>query len=393
MAENVRVKNIGLRGVMVADTKISFIDGEKGILIYRGYRIEELAQRSSFMETAYLLLQGILPSTRQLEDFSREVIEARSIPGFILESFRRWPKEAHPMDILQASIPLLAMADPELSTETREANVRKAIRIIARVPGLVGAWDRIRQGLEPLPPKSHLSHAANFLWQLQGVEPDAEIARDLDTCLLLHADHTFNASTFACREVVSTQAHMYAGVAAGVGALSGSLHGGANVQVMKMLRELESEKDIPAWVKRQLSQGRKIMGMGHAVYKTMDPRAKFLKEMGQRLGKKFGREKWPQLSDQIEKAAIEEFAKEGRTTIRPNVDFYSAPVYHLMGIPADLMTAIFAMSRVAGWCAHIIEEKFAEAQEKPALYRPEAEYMGQYCGLMGCTYEPIQARS
>ena len=135
------------------------------------------------------------------------------------------------------------------------------------------------------------------------------------------------------------------------------------------------------------------MGMGHAVYKTMDPRAKFLKEMGQRLGKKFGREKWPQLSDQIEKAAIEEFAKEGRTTIRPNVDFYSAPVYHLMGIPADLMTAIFAMSRVAGWCAHIIEEKFAEAQEKPALYRPEAEYMGQYCGLMGCTYEPIQARS
>jgi citrate synthase len=392
MNDTARVKNIGLRGVTVADTKISFIDGEKGVLIYRGYRIEELAQNSSFMETAYLLLQGVLPDRKQLEVFSRQVVEARQVPGFMYESLKRWPREAHPMDVLQAAIPILAMADPDLSAETREANVLKAIRLISRLPVMVAAWHRIRKGLEPLPADVYLSHAANFLWQLSGEKPDEKTARDLDTCLVLHADHTFNASTFACREVISTQAHMYAGVAAGVGALSGNLHGGANTQVMKMLFELESEKDIPGWVKRQLETGQKIMGLGHAVYKTTDPRAKFLKDIAARLAKKLGQERWPRLSSQVEKAALEEFERRGQTTIQPNVDFYSAPVYHLMGIPTDLMTPIFAMSRVAGWCAHVIEEKFAEAQEKPALYRPKAEYIGHYCGLVGCTYEPIQDR-
>jgi citrate synthase len=392
MNETIRVKNIGLRGVTVADTKISFIDGEKGVLIYRGYRIEELAQHSSFMETAYLLLQGILPYKEELEAFSKQVIAARQVPRFLYESFRKWPREAHPMEVLQASIPMLAMADPDLFAETRGANLQKAIRLIALLPGIVAGWQRVRSGLEPLPSDDHLSHAANFLWQLHGEKPDEEIAHDLDTCLVLHADHTFNASTFACREVVSTKAHMYAGVAAGVGALSGSLHGGANAQVMKMLLELESEKDIAGWVKRQLEQGQKIMGMGHAVYKTTDPRAIFLKEMAYRLGSKPGQERWFQLSREVEKAALEEFEKRGQPTIKPNVDFYSAPVYHIMGIPGDLMTPIFAMSRIAGWSAHIIEEKFAEAQEKPALYRPKAEYVGHYCGLMGCTYEPIQAR-
>jgi citrate synthase len=392
MNETVRVKNIGLRGVTVADTKISFIDGEQGVLIYRGYRIEELAQHSSFMETAYLLLHGLLPDRDQLEVFSQQVVEARQVPGFLYESFHEWPREAQPMDVLQASLPLLGMADPELSLETREANVLKAIRLIARLPGIVAAWHRIRKGLEPLPADDHLSHAANFLWQLHGRKPDEEVARDLDTCLVLHADHTFNASTFACREVVSTKAHMYAGVAAGVGALSGSLHGGANAQVMKMLLELESEKDIAGWVKKQLEHGQRVMGMGHAVYKTTDPRAKFLKEMAYRLGKKLGQEKWFRLSSQVEKAAVEEFEIRGQPTIKPNVDFYSAPVYHMMGVPADLMTPIFAISRIAGWCTHIIEEKFAEAQEKPALYRPKAEYVGNYCGLMGCTYEPLEVR-
>jgi citrate synthase len=230
------------------------------------------------------------------------------------------------------------------------------------------------------------------LWLLSGREPDGELARDLDTCLILHADHTFNASTFACREVVSTMAHMYAGVSAGVGALSGSLHGGANARVMKMLTELQSEKDIAGWVKRQLDEGKKIMGMGHAVYKTTDPRARFLKDMSSRLGKKLGQERWYELSTQIEEAALSEFEKRGKSTIKPNVDFYSASVYHLMGIPGDLMTPVFAMSRIAGWCAHIIEEKFSEAQEKPALYRPETEYVGNYCGLMGCSYQPLQER-
>jgi citrate synthase len=392
MSESVGVKNIGLRGVTVADTRISFIDGEKGILIYRGYRIEELARQSSYLETAYLLLNNALPNKAQLDAFLKQVIEARQVSGFVYETMKRWPGSSHPMDVLQAIVPVLAMADPDLSAETRDANVARAVRLIALLPAIVAGWHRIRNGMEPLQPDGNLSHAANFLWQLRGTKPDDEAARDLDTCLILHADHTFNASTFACREVVSTRAHMYAGVAAGVGALSGSLHGGASAEVMRMLRELEPEKDIDGWVKRKLDKGERIMGMGHAVYKTTDPRADFLKEMARRLGERLGQEKWYRLSSLIEEAALKEFERRGKTTIKPNVDFYSAPVYHMMGIPPDLFTPVFAVSRIAGWCAHIIEEKFAEAQEKPMLYRPSTEYVGQYCGLMGCTYEPVDKR-
>jgi citrate synthase len=387
-----KTKNIGLRGVTVADTKISDVDGENGILIYRGYRIEELAENSTFEETAYLLLNDALPTAQQLKEFSYRLVEARQIPRFVLESFKQLPAQARPMDVLQTSIPLLAMADPELTQETRDANVSKAIRLIAQVAEVVTSWHRIRQGLGPLPSDDGLSHAGNFLWQLTGKKPDLETAKDLDTALVLHADHSFNASTFACREVVSTQAHMYAGVAAGVGALSGSLHGGANAQVIKMLMELQNEKDIAGWVKKQLDSGQKIMGMGHAVYKTTDPRAKFLKEMCKRLGRKFDQEQWYRLSTQIEETAVVEFEKRGKTTIKPNVDFYSAPVYHMMGIPGDLMTPIFAVARIAGWTAHIIEEKFAEAQGKPALYRPSSDYIGNYCGKKGCTYSPVEKR-
>ncbi len=392
MRETVSVKNIGLRGVKVADTKISFIDGDKGILIYRGYRIEELAERSSFMETAYLLLNGDLPEAGQLADFDKQVRAAREIPDYVYDCLKKLPKDANPMDVLQGSVPLLAMADPDLTGETRDANVRMAIRLIARLPIVTAAWERIRNGLEPLPVDENLPHAANFLWQLTGKKPSKEMAHDLDVCLILHADHTFNASTFACREVCSTRAHMYAAVAAGVGALSGSLHGGANTRVMGMLLKLESEKDLAKWVNDRIDQGERIMGMGHAVYKTMDPRAKFLKEMASRLGKSTGQEKWDRLSKSLEEAAVAEFDRRGKTEIRPNVDFYSAPVYHMMGIPRDLFTPIFAISRIAGWCSHIIEEKFAEAQEKPALYRPQAEYVGNYCGLVGCVYEPVEAR-
>jgi len=392
MAEVVSVKNTGLRGVAVADTKISFIDGEKGVLIYRGYRIEDLAEHSSFLEVACLLLNGDLPKREALEHFEKQVVAAREVPPYVFKSMKEWPKGARPMDVLQASVPALAIGDPDIKEETRAANVRMAIRLIGRVPAVVAGWHRIRQGLEPLPPDGSLSHAANFLWQLHGKKPDPETARDLDVCLVLHADHTFNASTFACREVVSTRAHMYAGVAAGIGALSGSLHGGANAEVMKMLMELESEKDVPGWVKGRIDQGQRIMGMGHAVYKTMDPRARFLKDMAFRLGKKTGQSRWHELSTQIEQAGLKEFSSRGKSNIQPNVDFYSAPVYHMMGIPRDLMTPIFAISRVSGWCSHIIEEKFAEAQEKPALYRPKAEYVGQYCGLMGCEYNPQEQR-
>ena len=392
MKESVNVKNIGLRGVTVADTKVSFIDGNKGVLVYRGYRIEDFAQNASFPEVAYLLLHETLPDNDQLADFNKQLQEESVIPAYIYGSLKNYPVRANPMDVLQSGVPLLAMIDPELSDDTKEANSRKAVRLIARLPMLVAAWHRIRQGLEPLPADHSLSHTANFLWQLHGVKPSEHMADILDTCLVLHADHTFNASTFSCRQVVSTRAHMYAGVTAGIGALSGSLHGGANAKVMKMLLSLEEEKDVANWVREQLKNGERIMGMGHAVYKTMDPRAIFLKEMALRLGKETGQEKLVNLSMEIEQAALAEFEKRGKTEIKPNVDFYSASVYHLLGIPLDLMTPIFAISRIAGWTAHIIEEKTGEAQVKPALYRPKAEYIGQYCGLMGCKFDPLEKR-
>jgi citrate synthase len=396
METEVRLKNTGLRGVKVADTKISYIDGEKGILIYRGYRIEELAERCSFMEIAYLLLEGTLPTKAEIEQFNSDIMAARQIPEFVYDTFRRLPKTAVPMDVMQAAVPLLGLADPELQSETKEANLRKAIRLIARLPATVAAWHRIRNGFDPVPADDSLSHAANFLWQLSGRKPDAEMARDLDICLVLHADHTFNASTFACREVVSTQAHMYAGVSAGIGALSGSLHGGANAQVMKMLLEVEglvkSPEDVEEWVKGRLAKGEKIMGMGHAVYKTVDPRSTILKKMSLKLGRKTGHENWYHLLTQIDEVGEREFARQGKANIKSNVDFFSGSVYSMMGIPTDLMTLIFAISRVAGWCAHIIEEKFGEAQGKPALYRPSAEYVGDYCGPIGCVFKPLEER-
>ncbi len=396
MEQTGRLKNIGLRGVAVADTKISFIDGEKGILIYRGYRIEQLAAQSSFMETAHLLLHGTLPGRGQLAAFEDEIRGYREVPDFVFGSFRSWPRDADPMDVIQAAVPLLGMVDPDLHDGSREANVRMAMRLIARLPVIVAGWHRVRNGKEPLASDHSLSHAANFLWLLHGEKPDPEIARDLDVCLVLHADHTFNASTFACREVVSTQAHMYAGVSAGVGALSGSLHGGANARVMKMLFEVEpilkAGKDVSEWVRERLGRGQKIMGMGHAVYKTTDPRSIILSSMSERLGRKLGQEHWHRWLTQIEAAALGELKAKGKTGIKANVDFYSGSVYHMMGIPVDLMTPIFAISRVSGWCSHIIEEKFAEAQDRPALYRPEAEYVGDYCGPVGCEFQPIEER-
>lgn len=396
METDVRLKNTGLRGVKVADTKISYIDGENGVLIYRGYRIEELAERASFLEVAHLLLKGTLPTPAELTHFSREVAAARQLPPFLYEVFRSFPKAAAPMDVLQAAMPLLGMADPELHDESREANLRKAIRLLAGVPATVAAWQRIRNGRDPLPPDDGLSHTANFLWQLTGQKPDETTARMLDVILVLHADHTFNASTFACREVVSTQAHLYAGVSAGFGALSGSLHGGANAQVVKMLLEVEARtkslEEVEAWVKERLAKGQKIMGMGHAVYKTIDPRSIILKKMSLELGRKTGHENWYQILTRIDEVGEREFARLGKTNIKTNVDFYSGSVYAMMGIPTDLMTPMFAISRISGWCAHIIEEKFAEAQGKPALYRPSAEYVGDYCGPIGCVFQPLDER-
>lgn len=390
----VRTKNIGLRGIAIADTKVSYIDGERGVLIYRGYRIEDLAENSTFPETAYVLFYETLPTPEQLEAFEADLRAARELPDFLIESMKHWPRSAHPMDALQAAVPLLAMADPDLFDESRPANLRKALRLTARIPAVVAAWHRIRQGLEVLPPDDALTHAGNFLWQTFGIVPDAETARVMDICLILHADHTFNASTFACREVVSTRAHMYAGVAAGVGALSGELHGGANARVMEMLQKIVQDgvTDIQGWVRDRLERKERIMGMGHAVYKTMDPRARILKKLAFQLGEKTGQRIWPELTEAIEKAAMAELSARGKTDIQPNVDFYSASVYHILGFPGDLMTCIFAASRIAGWCAHIIEEKYGDAQGKPALYRPQAEYVGDYCGKLDCEYIPREKR-
>ena len=391
MAQQVNVKNTGLRGVTVADSKISFIDGENGVLIYRGYRIEELAERSTFLETAFLLLNGALPSADQLKAFSGSIRRARRIPEYVTASMKRWPREARAMDVLQAVVPLLAMDETGLDDLSRPSLERQAANLIARIPVVVAAWHRTRNGLEALESDDDLGHAANFLYLLTGERPTEATARDLDVCLVLQADHTFNASTFACREVVSTRAHMYAGVTGGLGALSGSLHGGANMEVMKMLLSLEHETDVPGWVARRLEQGDRVMGLGHAIYKTFDPRARYLKVMAGRLGEETGLP-WPRLSQEIEDAALAEFEKRGKANIKPNLDFYSAPVLYMMGIPADLMTPVFAMSRVAGWTAHILEEVLGEAQGKPTLYRPKAEYVGNYCGLMGCEYHGVDER-
>ena len=387
MAKECVVKNTGLRGVKVADTRISFIDGEKGILIYRGYRIEDLAKYSTFEEVAYLLLKGEVPEPSVLSGFRDRLTEKSVLPDFLIESMKSWPRDTSPMQALMASVAMLGFSDRTIDNDSIEEHEERAVRLISSIPAIIVAWDRIRRGLELIPCSSEFGIAGNILYCLSGEEGDPEIVKALDVCLVLHADHSFNASTFACREVASTKADMYAGVLAGIAALSGPLHGGANEKVMEMLVELQNELDIDAWVNKEIKNGRKIMGMGHAVYKTTDPRAVFLKEMAKRLGDKLGMSHWCRLSEEVEISAVRAFELKGKTGIKPNVDFYSAPVYHIIGLSHDLFTPVFAASRVAGWCTHIIEEKFGLAQQKPSLYRPAAEYIGNYCGLMGCEFK------
>jgi len=300
------------------------------------------------------------------------------------------PKSAFPMDVLQASVSMLADFE-NINDDSREANIRRAISLIAKFPTLVVAWERVRKGLPIIEPSIELGHAANFLYMLNGEKPDKEFVRDFDACLILHAEHSFNASTFAAREVASTRAHMYASIAAAVGALSGELHGGANVKVMEALQEIASVDNVERWVKAKFDSGERIMGMGHAVYKTDDPRAKILREMSKRLAAKTNT-KWYDITKKLEDLVKKEVRKRKGTEIFANVDLYSASVYYAMGIPLDLNTPIFAIARVAGWTAHVIEEKFAEAQPKPMLYRPKATYVGRYCGPLGCEYVPIQKR-
>ena len=383
-------KNIGLRNIEVADTKICSIEGENGKLIYRGFDIFDLAKNSTFEETAYLLLFGDLPVKSQLQDFNSKLYSARDIPVQVIKAMKERPKSAFPMDVLQASVSMLADFE-NINDDSREANIRRAISLIARFPTLVVAWDRVRKGLPIIEPSIELGHAANFLYMLNGEKPEKEFARDFDACLILHAEHSFNASTFAAREVASTRAHMYASIAAAVGALSGELHGGANVKVMEALQEIACVDNVERWVKAKFDSGERIMGMGHAVYKTDDPRAKILREMSKRLAAKTNT-KWYDITKKLEDLVKKEMRKRKGAEIFANVDLYSASVYYTMGIPLDLNTPIFAIARVAGWTVHVIEEKFAEAQPKPMLYRPKATYVGRYCGPLGCEYVPIQKR-
>jgi len=383
-------KNIGLRGIEVADTKISNIDGEKGRLIYRGYDILDLTENSTFEETAYLLLYDKLPNKPQLDEFNSKLLEARYIPKQMQKNMGNWRKDADPMDMLQAFVSALAgYYDEEFSN--KDASYDKAINLIAKVPTIVASWQRIRNGLEIVDPDSSLSHAANFLYMMSGEKPDPAVEKIFDTCLILHADHTFNASTFTARQVASTRAHMYSASSAAIGALSGELHGGANTEVMKMLLEIKEIDKVQPWIKEQMSQGERIMGMGHAVYRTYDPRAQVLKELSRKLAEKT-KEPWFDMTEKIETSTISEMKIQKDKDIYPNVDLYSASIYYMLKIPVDLNTPIFAISRVVGWVAHIIEEKFAEAAPKPALYRPKATYVGKYCGPDGCEYKTLDLR-
>jgi citrate synthase len=385
-------KNIGLRGIPVADTMISAIDGEQGRLIYRGFDALDLARHSTFEEVVYLLLFGNLPNRQQLKSFGESLATEREIPEPLVRSLKVRPKSAHPMDVLQSSVAMLADFDSRARIMGKEADLARAKRLIAKVPTIVAAWDRIRKGHIPIRPDPSLSHAANFLHLIHGKIPNADTARDFDICLILHADHTFNASTFAAREVTSTRAHMYASVAAALGALSGELHGGANARVMEMLLEIGEVDNVLPWITHRLDKADRVMGMGHAVYRTEDPRATVLRSMSERLAKRMGEIRWYEMTNRVEKVTKGEFKGRKGTQIYPNVDLYSASVYHMMGIDRDLFTPVFAVLRISGWTAHVIEEKYAEAQPRATLYRPKADYIGKYCGPEGCTYTPIEGR-
>ena len=388
--DSMETKNVGLRNIPIADTKISYIDGEKGKLIYRGFDILDLTKNSNFEETCFLLLHDHLPNQKEFDEFKNNLRESRPIAVQMQKNMKNWRKNADPMDVLQAFVAALAGYYNEQGT-AKEVSYQRAINLIAKIPTIIASWERIRNDKEPIQPDPDLSHSGNFLYMLNGEKPDRELERIFDVCLILHADHTFNASTFAAREVASTRAHMYSAVSAAVGALSGELHGGANFEVMKMLLDIKTEEKVEKWVQTKMEKGERIMGMGHAVYKTVDPRSMVLKELSKKLSKKTSLP-WYAITEKIENVTASFMKKHKGKDIYPNVDLYSASLYYMLKIPMDLNTPIFAISRVAGWTAHVIEERFAEAAPKPMLYRPKATYVGKYDGPQGCKFIPIENR-
>jgi citrate synthase len=363
--------------VVAAPSSIGDVNGEQGILIYQGYNIHDLAEHSTFEEVVFLLWNGRLPKQDELTDLQKKLRANYQVPAQVIEMMRTFPKEANPMDVLRTAVSSLDFYDPDGHGTDREAAMDAAIKMTAQMGTIVAAWENIRNGKDVVAPDKSLSIAENFLYMLRGEKAEQDEVRIFDIALILHADHELNASTFTTRVVAGTLAGMYGAVTAGIAALAGPLHGGANTNVMKMLIEIGDPAKIDAWVDQALAEKRKIMGIGHAVYKTEDPRATWLRKFARQMADKKGETKWFDMSQRIEQLMHE---KKG---MYPNVDFYSASTYYLMGIPLDLFTPIFAVSRISGWTGHILEQY---ANNK--LIRPRAEYIG----ARDLKYTPISER-
>jgi len=372
------IKARGLEGVIALESALSSIDGQKGELIYRGYNINDLADGASFEEVVYLLWNGSLPTQDELDTLRSELRSERPLPAPVLDILRHAPDDAHPMAVLRTAVSSLALYDQEADTMEPAANRRKAARILAQIPTVIAAFDRLRKGHDPVSPLDQGSMAKNFLYMLNGEEPGEAAERVFDACLVLHADHGLNASTFTGRVIGSTLSDLYSAVSGAIGALKGPLHGGANREVMRMLLEIDEQGADPAeYVQQKLADGERVMGFGHRVYKTMDPRAAILKDMVRELSEEEGDMKWYEYS-----MAILE-TMQGEKGIDPNVDFFSASTYYQLGLDPDLFTPIFALSRTAGWTAHLIEQ-WADNR----LIRPRAQYVGE----QDRTFVPIEER-
>jgi citrate synthase len=370
---------LGLDDIMACETSISRIElcDDKAVLEYRGYDIRDLAKKSSYEEVAYLLLYGELPKKYELEDFKMELTERRELPPQIIGLLTQLPPYTHPMVVLRTSTSYLGSLDKKISIKTREENLEKAKNFIAKFPTIIAYYHRIRTGQNLVPPSFELNHAANFLYMLHGEEPSKTAEQALDMDLILHAEHELNASTFAARIAASTMADMYACIVAATGTLMGPLHGGASQEVMNMLREVATPRRADEYVRKKLERGEKIMGFGHRVYKNIiDPRTELLRELAKRLASE-GDPNWFEISEAIAEAAYK------HKKLLPNVDFYSASVYENLRIPDDLFINIFAMGRVAGWSAHIIEQ-----YENNKLIRPRAKYTGE----KNKEYKPLSER-
>ena len=356
----------GLEGVIALHTGICDIDGQKGELIYRGYDIDDLARHCSFEEIAWLLWQGDLPSAAEREHLERQLVGERPLPPMVRELMAMTPEDADPMALLRTGVSTMALFDSEADDMSAEANYRKAVRLTAQIPVLLAGFDRARNGFPDIRPRPDMSTAANFLYMLHGEPPGEKAVRTFDACLIMHAEHGLNASTFTGRVIGATLSDMYSAVAGAIGALKGPLHGGANLRVMEMLSEIDRTGADPSrWVKERLARKERIMGFGHRVYKTLDPRAAILREMSEALAVEAGNRKWFDMS----LAIMETVEKE--KGLYPNVDFFSASVYGTLGIPMDLFTPVFAMARVTGWSAHLLEQ-WADNR----LIRPRAAYNG-----------------